>query len=254
MPMHDWTRVGDGEYHDFHTAWIAELRKVLNRGGLPKGYYALAEQQTGEVGPDVLTLRSPGEDEIDTDDSGGIAVALLPPRVEFTAESNLKAYTSKRKTLVIRHRSGNRIIAMIELVSPGNKKTRRQMSRFVRKVAKVLSAGIHVLVVDPFPPDRSNPNGIHGAIWIELEGEEYQRPIEKPLTLASYSAGQTNTAYVQPYSVGQPLKEMPLFLSAERYVLVALEATYMAAWEGTPDEVREQLTSSPNDASPEKNR
>ena len=59
MPMHDWTRVDDGTYHDFHTGWIAELRKVLNRGTLPKGYYALAEQQAGDYGPDVLTLRRP---------------------------------------------------------------------------------------------------------------------------------------------------------------------------------------------------
>jgi len=248
MPMHDWTRVGDGEYHDFHTAWIAELRKVLNRGGLPKGYYALAEQQAGEVGPDVLTLRSPVEADSETDDSGGIAVAVMPPRVEFTAESNSASYTAKRKTLVIRHRSGNRIIAIIELVSPGNKRTRRQLNNFVRKVANVLSSGIHVLVVDPFPCGKADPDGIHGAIWNELEGLEYQRPAEKLLTLAAYSAGQTNTAYIQPYSVGEPLKEMPLFLSPERYVLVALETAYMAAWDGTPDEVREQLTSSPDDA------
>src|SRR5690242_1134850 len=113
MPMHDWTRVGDGEFHDFHTAWIAELRKALNRGVLPKGYYALAEQQAGEVGPDVLTLRSP--QEFDAEDHGGIAVAVQPPKVETISTADLRAYVARRKTLVIRHRSGNRVIAMIEL-------------------------------------------------------------------------------------------------------------------------------------------
>ena len=40
MPMHDWTRVDDGVYHDFHIGWIAELRKALNRRVLPNEYHA----------------------------------------------------------------------------------------------------------------------------------------------------------------------------------------------------------------------
>lgn len=30
MPVHDWTRVEAGIFHDFHTAWIPELRRALN--------------------------------------------------------------------------------------------------------------------------------------------------------------------------------------------------------------------------------
>src|SRR4051794_41583547 len=108
MPMNDWTRVDDGTYHDFHTGWIAELRKVLNRGTLPKGYYALGEQQAGGYGPDVLTLRRPESGDPDREDAGGIGVAADPPRVELTTTSELKAHTDRRRTLVIRHRSGNR--------------------------------------------------------------------------------------------------------------------------------------------------
>jgi hypothetical protein len=246
MPMHDWTRVDDGTYHDFHTAWIAELRKVLNRGTLPKGYYALAEQQAGDVGPDVLTLRRPRRPDADGDpeDPGGIPVATDPPRVEYTATSDLKAYAARRRTIVIRHRSGDRVVAMIEIVSPGNKRTRYQLGRFVRKAAKVISAGVHLLVVDPLPPGKRDPQGIHGAIWSELESDGYRQPADKPLTLASYAAGPTTTAHVQPFAVGQALKDMPLFLTTERYVRVGLETAYQGAWEGTPDEVREVLTGS----------
>src|SRR2546423_13207152 len=60
MPIHDWTRVEAGIFHDFHLAWIGELRRVLNAGLLPPDYYALAEQIAGELGPDVLTLQTPG--------------------------------------------------------------------------------------------------------------------------------------------------------------------------------------------------
>lgn len=38
----------------------------------------------------------------------------------------------------------------------------------------------------------------------------------------------------------------------EYYCKVGLEATYMAAWDGTPDEIRDKLTSSPGGAFPEK--
>ena len=42
MPIHDWTKVLAGAYHSFHTSWIVELTKVLNRGVLPSDYYALS--------------------------------------------------------------------------------------------------------------------------------------------------------------------------------------------------------------------
>ena len=29
MPMHNWTRVSAGTFHDFHCSWIAELKKAL---------------------------------------------------------------------------------------------------------------------------------------------------------------------------------------------------------------------------------
>src|SRR4051812_10625443 len=62
MPVHDWTRVGAGIFHDFHTAWITEIRNGLNHGLLPQWYYALTEQHAGRFIPDVLahcTLHRP---------------------------------------------------------------------------------------------------------------------------------------------------------------------------------------------------
>ncbi len=56
MPVHDWTRVDAGIWHDFHNVWIAELRNALNSGVLPPGYYALSEQHAGKYIADVLTL------------------------------------------------------------------------------------------------------------------------------------------------------------------------------------------------------
>ena len=59
MPIHDWTRVDPGTFHDFHHIWITAIQHTLNRGLLPPEYYALAEQIAGGFGPDVLTLQRP---------------------------------------------------------------------------------------------------------------------------------------------------------------------------------------------------
>ena len=40
MPVHDWTRVSDGAFHDVHLTWMALLWIALNSGVLPEGYYA----------------------------------------------------------------------------------------------------------------------------------------------------------------------------------------------------------------------
>src|SRR5262249_57916252 len=57
MPIHDWSRVPAGIFHDFHHDWIAEIKRTLNDGRLPAAYYALAERTTGAFRPDVLTLQ-----------------------------------------------------------------------------------------------------------------------------------------------------------------------------------------------------
>ena len=61
MPIHDWTRVPAGIFHDFHHGWITAIRNALNAGLLPPDYYALAEQFAAGFGPDVLTLQGRGE-------------------------------------------------------------------------------------------------------------------------------------------------------------------------------------------------
>lgn len=54
MPVHDWSRVKAGIFHDFHNAWITHLKEALNGGLLPEGYYALSEQHVGRVITDIL--------------------------------------------------------------------------------------------------------------------------------------------------------------------------------------------------------
>lgn len=242
MPVHDWTRVNPGVFHDFHNAWITEIRNALNGGILPPEYYALGEQCAGSIGPDVLTLNTV-DDDTDLPDTGegGTALATDPPKVALISQLELDFYTSRQSSLVIRHTTGDRIVAMIELLSSGNKATRHEFRRFLDKAAAALKQGYHLLLVDLFPPTPRDPQGIHGALWSELGDESYRAPPDRPLTLAAYCAGPTTTAYIEPLAVRELLRPMPLFLSTSRYVYVPLEETYNAAYEGVPKRWRTVL-------------
>lgn len=170
-------------------------------------------------------------------------MATAPPKVRFRSRAEPDLYATKAKAVVIRHRSKHRVIAIVELVSPGNKSDRHGIRSFVEKAVTALRSGIHLLIVDLFPPGPRDPQGIHRAIWDELIDNDFALPEDKPLTVAAYNADKIPKAFVEPVAVGDPLPEMPLFLTPDVYVPLALEATYLSAWKVFPIHWREVLTS-----------
>lgn len=251
MPIHDWTRVDAGIFHAFHHTWISALAHALNHGLLPEPYYALPEQFTSPFGPDVLTLQDSSRDESSGEDRlpdlglGAGSVALRAPRLSPTAETEMAFYRKKQKALVVRHVSGDGVVAVIEIVSPGNKTARKPLRAFVEKAAQLLDAGIHLLILDLQPPSRRDPHGIHSEIWEEIDGSIYQPPSDKPLTLAAYEAALSVRAYVVNVAVGDLLTSMPLFLAEDQAVDVPLESTYMVAFADMPTRWRRILEAPP---------
>jgi hypothetical protein len=230
MPIHDWTKVKPGIFHDFHAAWIIALRNELNAGLLPTNYYALAEQVTGPIGPDVLTLQA--NDFANGAPMMGRAATLeKPPQVRVVQKSEADIFMKKANRVTIRHSSDDRIIAIIEILSPGNKSSKHAIDEFLDKVHSAIDQGIHLLLIDLFPPTRRDPQGLHALIWGDSAPTP---PPELPLTLAAYHATRMPSAYVEPTAVGQTLIDMPLFLDRDHYVPVPLESTYEAAWRGVP--------------------
>ncbi len=249
MPVHDWSRVDAGIFHDLHHAWIEEIKRTLNRGVLPDDYYALAEQFAGGFGPDVLTLQGFGngvadDTHRDVPAKGGGGVLLAPPKMQPIAETDLAFYRRKQKVVAVRHVSDDRVVAIVEIVSPGNKAARNPLRAFVQKAADLLEKGVHLPIVDLFPPGRRDPDGIHGAIWQEVAGGEYSAPTDKPLTLAAYDAGVAVRAYVVHVALYDALADMPLFLEPCRAVTLPLEATYNAAFAEVPRRWRRVLEDS----------
>lgn len=247
MPIHDWTRVEAGIFHDFHHAWIEEIKRALNHGILPDSYYALAEQKAAGFGPDVLTLQ--GIQETDADDSperapvsGNGGVQLAAPKLRPSAETDMAFYRRKESTIAVRHVSGDTIVAIIEIVSPANKASRNPMRAFVSKAAELLDKGVHLLIIDVLPPGKRDPNGIHAEIWEEIDSSKPALPADKPLTLASYESDNGSVrAYVLHAAVGETLPCMPLFLEPGQTVEIPLEATYQRAFTEVPQRWRRVL-------------
>jgi hypothetical protein len=212
MPIQDWTRVDSGTFHDFHQGWTIEIRRTLNRRVLPRGYIAMVAQRVNE-----------------------------PQRQR--ADSDRTAYARKANRIAVRHPLGH-VVAMIEVVSPGNKDSKHAIRSFTAKACDFPRNGINLVVIDLFPPTPRDPEGIHQAIWDALVGEPIEpRPADKPLTVVGYDAGESLTAYVDPVAVGDQLPDAALFLAPGWYVNIPLEATYEVSWSVTPRPIRELVQS-----------
>jgi hypothetical protein len=241
MPMHDWTGVPDGIFHAFHHEWISSVSRRLNAGLLPDDMYAMPEQSAARYSPDVLTLQSsrPHDPE-----SGGAPVTTATalrtrPAMRFTADAEPRYYR-KKSHVAVRHVSGDRIVALLEIVSPGNKASQYPLDTFVRKACDFIES--RVLILDPFPPGPRDPDGVHALVWREFAPEPFHLPPEKPLTLVAYESDIITRAYVEPVAVGDRLPDMPLFLAPDGCVMVPLEETYQTAFDVQPRRWRNVLS------------
>jgi hypothetical protein len=212
MPMHDWSLVKPGTYHNFHVLWMVAILDRLNAGLLPADYYALAERLIGQQETDVV---------------------LAIPK-------DRERYVRKANRVVIRH-GLEEVVAVIAIVSPGNKDREHSLRAFVDKAVDLMVQQVNLLIIDPFRPGEHDPQGVHKAIWDELTDEPFALPPDKPLTVAAYQAAPMSIAYVEPIAVGDPLPDMPLFLFEASYITVPLEETYQGTWNVLPVQLRELL-------------
>ena len=131
MPVHDWARVYAGLFHDFHQTWSIYLKNALNGGMLPKGLTALVEQKAGPKEPDVLTVDSFAQPRRAEDSQGGVLTAA-PPATRIVRKSSKEFYSDLANRIVVKHKLG-RTVAVIEIVSPGNKASKRAFKEFLDK-------------------------------------------------------------------------------------------------------------------------
>ena len=109
------------------------------------------------------------------------------------------------------------------------------------KVYELLEHRIHVLIIEPFPPTKRDPKGVHAAIWEAVEDQTFDPPADKPLTTVSDECELVTRAYIEPFAVGDPVPDMALFLEPETHIVVPLEDTYAVSWRAMPARWRRVL-------------
>jgi hypothetical protein len=145
--------------------------------------------------------------------------------------------------IAVRHVSGDRLIALIEIVSAGNKTDPAEIGALVEKTVVALSKGIHVLLIDLHPPGTYDPEGLHNLIWREIGQEPVPLPPDRPLQAVSYLSAGGVRSFIEPRTFGEELPDMPLFLAPPLHVRVPLERTYRTAFAAVPAHLREKLAS-----------
>jgi hypothetical protein len=209
MPIHDWKKEFDWLFKSFHLGWVLEISKLLNQS-LPSEFYSLLE-------PDSSKLEGVYQGPISEDDDDGY-------------------YSRRTKDLIsIRQTETDRVISVIEIICPNDKSEAARVEEVISRVCGLLNRGIHVLLVDLFPPTLNDPNGLHFAIWHKLENKSVSLQNEQTRVAVSYECDPNAfQAYVEPLALGDVLPSMPVFLEPGGCVMVPLEATYTSAYESVP--------------------
>src|SRR5438067_1779300 len=105
MPIHDWTRIYAGLFHDFHQTWSVYIKNALNAGLLPKGMNALVEQKSGPTESDVLTVDRFDSPSDSPSPERGVAT-MAPPATRIVRKSTKEFYSDRANRIVVKHKLG----------------------------------------------------------------------------------------------------------------------------------------------------
>jgi hypothetical protein len=247
MPLYDHFHRPLSDIHEwesFHNRWSVAIADDLNRR-LPKRFLASAPQHLGPfVSADVAEkeLLSPDAGEtrngtpVRATDDGGIAVAIekaiySPPATTLSMPMSFpeEYRVEVRDTLRV-----SRILAVIELVSPGNKDDTESRETFAGKCLSYLAKGIGLVVIDIVTGRLAN---LHNwMVKLAKHDAKFEMPGNPPIYTSAYRPVHRNKEdaidlWMWPLVVGSVLPIVPLALKEFGTVPLNLEATYRESCE-----------------------
>lgn len=237
MPLRDHFRPPVSRqisWEEIHGMWPAVIVQQLKKQ-LPPGYVSAPMVHFGsQFEIDIATYE---RDDAPTDFSrtgseGGVATAtwtVAEPSV--TVETKIPDFDEYEVRIYDAER-GRTLVAVIELVSPGNKDRPEKRNAFVGKCAALLQKGIAVSIVDMVTTRQFN---LYAELMAFLGQSDPTMGTEGPPIYAASCRwliqGERATLQTWSYalSVGQPLPTIPLWLTPTRVVPLDLEASYEKA-------------------------
>ncbi len=220
-------------WESFHSSWATRLADALTERWLPPNYIA---EEHAHLGPSVeIDVGTFERESVTSTAKTNGEVATAGPKVWIPPAADASFAAVFPETFEIRvlcTDTGPRLVAAIELISPGNKDRTSERRAFAIKCASYLYQGISVIIVDIVTNRRAN---LHNEI-LELMGaaDHLQLSPESNLYAVAYRPLRRDKEDVidvwsSPLALGRPLPTLPLGLRADLAIPVDFEDTYAEA-------------------------
>jgi uncharacterized protein DUF4058 len=236
MPLLDHFRPPmstERRWESFHSSWVTRIADDLTEHWLPPNFIA---EENVHIGPmfeiDVGTFE---RDRTVTAEESDAAVALRNPRVWTPPAPEAVLPSVIPDTFEVRvlcTETGPKLVAVIELISPGNKDRDAQRRAFATKCASYLYQEVSLIIVDIVTTRRAN---LHNDILrvMEMDGT-LNLATEIQLYAVAYrplrrDGKEVIDVWRTSLTLGGPLPELPLGLGGDLVVPVNLETTYAEA-------------------------
>ena len=224
MPLHDWSKVISNHFFNLQVPWLLSLIDRLNKDLLPKDLYSITQFDFPST---PIALAPPFADW----DEWGDRIRSRQHRGEWLQHS-----------AVIRQRKTHQLVAAIEIIRPQNLQSAKAVRAMTSRILKYLQSGIHLLLIDVFPPTEPKQVGFHAGVWKKLGHPPETTAAGQSPQVVSYLIGDTVEAFLHPLVFGVSLGEMPLFLTPTQVVNLPLEETYQHAWSRLPEMIQQDVT------------
>jgi Protein of unknown function (DUF4058) len=139
-----------GVWGDFHISMIAAMRAALN-GVLPARYAASADVHVWSVDPDTEASVLLGKPHVpvtaEEGATGGVATRVRHARAPANLRLRLRRRRSRRYLRIAEART-NRVVTVIELLSPSNKAAGPDRQAYLAKREEYLATGTNLVEID----------------------------------------------------------------------------------------------------------
>jgi len=224
MALHDWSKLAGWEC--VHHLWMSELLRDL-KANLPPGYRVY-------LAPTPLLITPPRSSKPGASVAQEVSRPVPPdyeerpiPKPDFSVE----LATLEEEKLSLTVVEGERVISVIELISPRNKDRPSERRSCGHRYADYLRNGVNVLFVDVHrrPALFSFPQYVAKSFGMPQPMLVAPSAVSFGLGGGAPSGGRMVEVWQRPLVVGEPLPAMTLMLTGIEYVTVNLDATYSRA-------------------------
>jgi hypothetical protein len=217
----------------FHSNWATRIADAIAAVAPPEFQ---VEEHT-HAGPgfeiDVATLEAEPAPGLAPAGGAVLATRAAPKYAPPAPDGTIPAvFPDTFAVRVFSTAAGLTLVAVIELVSPGNKDRPAERRAFAAKCASYLAQGVSLIVVDVVTSRHAN---LHDDLMRFLDAApDRDFPVGVNLYAVAYRPVRRGEReeidlWLRPLAVGEPLPTLPLRLTGDLFVAVDFEATYQEA-------------------------